>query len=104
VLPGQAGGAVGEGALAGQHDAVRPCDDRRVGGDTDIGGQAPVLGGECEATLRGGEIAALIVDDRDQHGGQITPLVEGIAPAWPGSIATAMRRARAAALKQASAT
>ena len=33
---GEAGGAVGEGALAGQHDTVGGGDDGRIGGDGDV--------------------------------------------------------------------
>ena len=64
---GEAAGAVGERALAGQDNAVGAVDRVGVGGDANFGGQALALRGQRQAAGGGGEVAAAIVDDRNFH-------------------------------------
>ena len=97
----EAGAAVGEGADAGEDDAVGPEHDVGVGGDDDGGAVAGLGGHALEALLGRVQVAAGIVDDRGGHPERV-PLVEG-TPLPRGSGSTAVRSARATALKQASA-
>ncbi len=79
---GEAGAAVGEGADAGQDDALGREHDVGVGGDDD-GSAAAGLGGHAlEALLGRVQVAARVVDDRGGHPPSV-PLVEG-TPAGAG--------------------
>src|SRR3546814_10561643 len=76
---------------------------RRAGGDH-IDGEGP--GGDGKRVGDRAEIASAIIDDRDlfshQSAPPSVPLVEGTLSALRGSISTAVRSARAVALKMLS--
>ena len=99
---GEPAPAIGEGADAGQHDAVGVGD--RVGlAVTSTSGRNPASRrGALERLRRRAQIARAVIDDRNHHGRlpPSTPLVEGTAAARRGSISTAWRSARASPLKQ----
>ena len=87
--------AIAESADAGQHDSVGRGDDARVGGNQNR------LVRHAFKRLRGRvQVARPVIDDRDAHAEPppSTPLVEGTASAWRGSISTAWRNARASPL------
>ncbi len=67
VEAGEAGGAIREGALAGEDDAVGFGDEIRVRGDFDGGVNAASFGGDGEAAGGGGQVAAGVVNDADEQ-------------------------------------
>jgi hypothetical protein len=67
VHRGKPGGAIREGALAGQHDPVRFRHHLRVRGDPHIRRDPPPLRRQRQAARRRSQIAAIIVDDRDEN-------------------------------------
>ena len=81
---------VAEGAHAGQHQLVRLFQNSGVGAHLHLGPHTAQGGTEAE------QVAHPVVNYADHHS---TPFVDGISPANSGSMATAARRQRAAALK-----
>ena len=71
-MPGTAarpGGAVGEGALAGQHDPVGGRDDGGIGGDGDGGVDPGPFRRQRQGARGGCQVAAAVIDDRDRASG-----------------------------------
>ncbi len=65
---GEAGGAVGEGPLAGQNDTVSGGDHGRIGSDGDSRIDAGPFRRQRHGARGGRQVAAAVVDDRDPHG------------------------------------
>ena len=65
----QSVGAIGEGTLPGQHDAVGAPHPVRIGGHPYLNGQAGTVGRLLQRARSGGEVAALVVDDGDPAAG-----------------------------------
>ena len=60
--------AVGEGALAGQNDAVGGANLSRFAGYDDLGGNRRTLRRQLHGAGGRGEVAAPVIDDGDLHG------------------------------------
>ena len=86
------GGRVGERANAGQHDGIGFGDGGGIARDEHLGARRD------QTALDAFEVALMIVD----HGDHSAPFVEGSASPMRGSSSTAWRKARAAALNDAS--
>ena len=94
----QPAAAIGEGADAGQHDAVGLGKTPRIAGDQDAVVAPGLARRALQRLRRRTQIAGAVIDHRDQRHHRLppsTPFVDGTSSARRGSMATACRSARA---------